>query len=169
MVRIGLLASVCSGLLILTACRQQDGDYQDSVRQTDIDRAILAGELSTGDWIENSNDNEEVVMFGLNQTEPKLSFHCNLITKQIFLEKDEYIPDQNKVKVKFITPTGSKNYQATVENHGFPALYLTFEPNDPFLDEIAAAENRFAVVPEVGKQLLVPGSPKINELFTRCS
>ena len=168
MVKIWLLASICSGLLILTACRQQDGDYQKSVRQTDIDRAILAGELSTGDWIENSNDNEEVVMFGLNQTESKLSFRCNLITKQIFLEKDEYIPDQNKVKVKFITPTGSKNYQATVENHGLPAIHLTFPAEDTFLDKIAA-ESRFAVVPEIGTQLLIPGSPKINELFTRCS
>lgn len=164
-----LLAPLYFGLLILSACGQNNSDSQTVEQLSEIDRAILAGELSTGDWIEKSRDNEEVLMFGMNQTEPKLSFRCNLTTKKIFVEKDEYIPDKNQVQVKFILPTGSKNYQATVENHGLPAIRFAFDTADPFLEKLAATEDRFAILPEVGKQLLIPTSPKIKELLAQCS
>lgn len=148
-------------LLVSTACTK------DLDAQTNSDR-YLTGNITKGNWLERKQKNNKILMFGVPNSEPRLSFFCNAASHQIVVEKAQYLPNQKFVMVSIVTATSNSTYQAEISNQGLPKITFALKLNDPILQKLAATQDRFAVVPQTGKSLLLPTTPKIQNLVKTC-
>ncbi len=136
------------------------------------DATILSGPLAEGRWFFNDRIVEDYgprAIFGRAGTDGRFSVACSGFAGQIVISRAGTLGPIAEIPMRVVLDSGSEELTAQSSIGELPTIEVRLAPDNPFLDDLAAARGRIAVVMGDDEPLRMPAAgSEIRQVVEAC-